>query len=53
MRRRLVSEHFKLDGRPKRPFGSQHEAREFGRPMHQHPYRCTFCGAWHLGKDRR
>jgi len=39
-------------GRPKRPFETREAALEHAGRSHQHAYRCSFCGAWHLAKDR-
>jgi hypothetical protein len=45
---RLISEHFKRDGTPKRGFDTYEEARRYldrGAKI----YRCKFCGKLHIG----
>ena len=51
-------EHWRADGQPKTRFPSQDEAnRSALRLRLEHgadldPYRCGFCGGWHLGNRR-
>jgi hypothetical protein len=45
---RLFPQHFKRNGRPKKPL-TQDQAREVALREHKNPYRCKFCGAWHVG----
>jgi hypothetical protein len=50
---RLLGEHFKRDGRPKRAFADQSAAQaEAIRSRKAHVYRCKFCGQWHVGGRR-
>lgn len=53
--RRILSEHFKLNGQPKRSFDTRRQAVAFLTDRNllatQHPYLC-YCGKWHLAKDR-
>lgn len=49
---RVIGEHFKADGRPKKPFASKPEAREFALRVKQHAYYCHFCRRWHVAKNR-
>lgn len=49
---RLVSEHFKRDGTPKRAYPGRASARAAVGRSKEHVYRCKFCGAWHRAKDR-
>lgn len=46
---RILSEHFKRNGSPKRRFRTKAEAVEFGRKHNQNPYKCSFCHFWHVG----
>ena len=56
MARRLVSEHFRLDGKPKRKFPTS-EAAQKHASRHSHKnlviYRCGFCGGYHFATERR
>jgi len=51
---RIVGEHFRADGSPKRRFASEHDARmHIERYGHNcFPYHCTVCDGWHLGTRR-
>lgn len=49
---RLVSEHFKRDGSPKRAYPDKALALAAVGKSREHVYRCKFCGAWHRAKDR-
>lgn len=46
--RRILGEHFRADGRPKRGFENHFvadaQAREYGLVA----YECSVCGRWHL-----
>lgn len=56
--RRLAPEHFKADGRPKRPYPScaaaveaairQQTGNRTGRPYQA--YKCPTCPSWHIGR---
>lgn len=46
MTTRLVGEHFRRDGRPKRAWPTKIKA-ETGIDRDQIAYRCGFCGRWH------
>jgi hypothetical protein len=46
--RRPLPEHFKRDGRPKKPL-TQSEARLAAARDNMRAYRCTFCAHWHVG----
>jgi len=53
-RERLLGEHFRDDGKPKRRFTTERQATEHVR-RHGHncyPYHCTICGGWHLATAR-
>jgi hypothetical protein len=53
---RLISEHFKKDGTPKKSFETKREALE-SRPLldreNWKAYVCGFCGKRHLAKTKR
>jgi hypothetical protein len=53
---RLVGEHFRDDGKPKKRFASERAALEcierYGY-LDKVAYHCGFCGGWHLGTRRR
>jgi len=48
-------EHWRADGRPKHRFASEDEANRSSLQLRLEqgadldPYRCAFCGGWHLG----
>ncbi len=48
-------EHWRADGQPKTRFDSQDEANRVSLQLRLEqgadldPYRCGFCGGWHLG----
>lgn len=44
---RLLAEHFKADGTPKRAYADRALAVAAVGKGRQHVYRCKFCGAWH------
>jgi hypothetical protein len=44
--KRLVGEHFKRDGTPKRSWPTKVKAQT-GIPLNQHAYLCGVCGLWH------
>ena len=52
-------EHWRADGRPKTRFASQDEANRASLRLRLDqgadldPYRCGFCGGWHLGNRAR
>jgi len=52
-------EHWRADGQPKTRFDSQDEAnrsslqRRLEQGADLDPYRCGFCGGWHLGNRSR
>lgn len=49
MKRRLLGEHFKRDGKPKRGFATHAQALvEMERSNKAHAYRCKFCRQWHV-----
>jgi hypothetical protein len=53
---RLLGEHFRDDGRPKRRFKSERAALDcIVRYDYRDKvaYQCDFCGGWHLGTRRR
>ena len=56
MRGRLVGEHFKLNGQPKKAFASRQAAERFivetNQSEHFHSYRCGFCRKWHVATIR-
>lgn len=47
-RKRLLSEHFREDGKPKRALGLN-EARDEAHKTSKHFYLCSFCMQYHLG----
>jgi hypothetical protein len=55
-RRRLLSEHFKDDGTPKRRFPTEAAADAFVRRMMLTQttvtYHCSFCDGWHIATRR-
>lgn len=48
MERRLVGEHFRSDGKPKRAYPDATIAREEAERLGMSFYRCEFCGKYHL-----
>jgi hypothetical protein len=46
----ILPEHVKADGNPKRRFSTSANAKDFAaeHKLDQTPYRCSFCGSWHL-----
>lgn len=54
---RLIGEHFKRDGTPKRRFASKDKAAAFADLKHQtgkvRIYHCKFCDGWHLATDKQ
>ena len=48
MARRIVPSHFRSDGKPKRPFASEVEARAEAERLGMTYYRCDFCDKYHL-----
>lgn len=47
---RLVSEHFKRDGKPKVGYDTREAAeRERVRSKKKSTYKCKFCHRWHVG----
>lgn len=53
--RRLVSEHFRSDGKPKRRFATREEAERLAeRYRHENlnVYPCGFCRGFHFGTKR-
>jgi hypothetical protein len=53
---RIVGEHFKADGKPKRRFPTREAAERHARRYHlvdKCVYRCGFCGDWHFATERR
>lgn len=55
-RKRIVGEHFREDGSPKRRFATEREAREYVETFGYHcsVYPCSFagCNGYHLGTRR-
>jgi hypothetical protein len=54
-RKRLVGEHFRADGTPKRRFVTRAEAIEYAERygyMNLMIYPCEFCGGFHFGTRR-
>jgi hypothetical protein len=51
--RRILGEHFKRNGKPKRAYESRAAAIDQGNPGFWAVYRCKFCGAWHRAHNRR
>lgn len=49
---RLLGEHFKRDGLPKRRYLTQAEAQKARGKAHDKVYRCKFCGGWHRATRR-
>lgn len=51
----LGREHWRADGQAKTPFATVDEANRSAMGLRMEtgadldPYRCTWCGAWHLG----
>ncbi len=51
-------EHWRADGRPKTRFPTEDEANRSSLQLRLEqgadldPYRCGFCGGWHLGNRR-
>jgi hypothetical protein len=53
VKRRLLGEHFKRDGKPKRGFATHAQALvEMERSNKAHAYRCKFCRQWHVAGRR-
>jgi hypothetical protein len=55
MTKRLVSEHFRDDGTPKRRFDTREAAQaHLDRHCQEYliVYRCTFCGGYHFSGRR-
>lgn len=54
-RKRLVGEHFRADGKPKRRFPTREAAVRFA-DKHGHTnlcvYKCDFCGGYHYATQR-
>lgn len=53
---RILGEHFKADGKPKRGFLSLAQAKRFVRDhniTNVTPYECTFCNKYHLATDKQ
>ena len=52
----LVSEHFRHDGRPKKPYVTKVRAEceiiKDRRDRDEYAYRCDFCGFWHRATRR-
>jgi hypothetical protein len=48
--KRLVAEHFRPDGRAKRAWRTEAEAKRAAYAYNREAYRCTFCGQWHIGR---
>ena len=46
---RLLPDHFKWDGKPKRAYSREAVLMARRRHPDQQPYQCPDCGAWHLG----
>jgi hypothetical protein len=51
-------EHWRSDGQPKTRFGNQEDANRSSLRLRLEegadldPYRCGYCGGWHLGNRR-
>jgi hypothetical protein len=55
MSERIVGEHFKADGTPKRKFKTLQAAERHSRRYRLYDkliYRCEFCGAFHFATRR-
>lgn len=55
MGERIVGEHFKSDGTPKRKFKTLQAAERHSQRYQLHDkliYRCEFCGAFHFATRR-
>ena len=46
---RLLPDHFKWDGKPKRAYSRDEAVMARRRHPDQQPYKCSDCPAWHLG----
>lgn len=49
---RIIGEHFRRDGRPKRAFASKPEAWAWAIKRKQHAYYCRFCQHWHVARNQ-
>lgn len=51
--KRIIGEHFKHNGKPKRRF-TKDGALKFARANagQFHVYECSFCGGWHLASAK-
>lgn len=49
--KRLISEHFKIDGTPKRKL-TKEEAEKEAKLRDYDSYQCSFCKAYHVGHPR-
>ena len=49
---RLVGEHFRADGKPKKGYRDRRAALYLA-DRNTTIYRCTLCGAWHRATERR
>ena len=49
MTERMISEHFNVDGKPKRLFGNWYLAKQEALKQCKQAYRCGFCGGLHIG----
>lgn len=50
--KRLLPEHFKLNGLPKKSFLTLHAARvEANQHEGKSAYLCSFCGKYHIGNN--
>ena len=46
MSRRLLGEHFRADGKPKKAYANRCAALYLA-PLNATAYRCSWCGHWH------
>lgn len=46
---RIISEHFRADGKPKKTYSTRRLAEEAAIRCNKDCYRCGFCGGLHIG----
>ena len=52
MARRIVPDHFRSDGKPKRAYPNEQIARAEAARLGMSFYRCDFCGRYHLASKQ-
>lgn len=52
MERRIVPSHFNRDGKPKRGYPKESEARDEAARLGMGFYLCDFCNRWHLASKQ-